>query len=67
MGSQLPREFHGAVGEASYVVFSYATPIAWRNAGGGWTCPDVNYSRSTSAQQGKIATAVAWLNATPVE
>jgi len=43
---------------ATYVVYSYLTPIAWENADGSWTVPDVKYSVTTSRHQSKIAAAV---------
>lgn len=41
-----------------YVVSSYATPIAWIDAEGFLTIPDVRYSRTTSRGQGLCRT---WL------
>lgn len=35
--------------DPEYVVWSYATPIAWHGRYG-WTVPDVRYSPSTSRQ-----------------
>jgi hypothetical protein len=45
-----------------YVVYSYATPIAWHVTGTGyseWVYPNVRYSRSTSNHQNKILTALS--------
>lgn len=47
----LPREHRAAVLAADYVVYSYATPIAWHVPGEGWTVPDVKYSVTTSRHQ----------------
>lgn len=58
---QLPEEWWGAVGEAAYVVFSHATPIAWRGADGAWVCPGVSYSVSTSRHQGTVRRAIETL------
>lgn len=41
------REFRQATG-ITYVVWSYATPIAWRTAGAQWVVPDVRYSNTTA-------------------
>jgi hypothetical protein len=40
------------VENASYVIFSYDTPIAWRDVEGRWFIPSVTYSRTTSKHQG---------------
>lgn len=37
-----------------YVVYSYGTPIAWWTKAGGWTVPDVKYSRTTTKHQGNL-------------
>lgn len=37
-------------GEIDYVIFSYATPVAW-HANGEWYIPDVKYSRTTTRHQ----------------
>lgn len=44
----------------TYVVFSYATPIAWWSAAHGWTIPAVKYSATTSRHQStaRIATTL---------
>lgn len=41
-------------GGALYVVYSYATPIAWYSTAWGWRVPDVRYSVTTSKHQGKL-------------
>jgi len=41
-----------------YIIYSYATPIAWRS-NGIWTMPDVSYSISTTRHQTKVRTAIA--------
>lgn len=48
---QLPAKEHGNIMQANYVIYSYATPIAWRLADGSWVMPDVKYSISTTRQQ----------------
>lgn len=35
----------------TYVLFSYATPIAWRTDQGEWVVPDVKYSVTTGRHQ----------------
>jgi hypothetical protein len=50
-------------GAIDYVVTSYGTPIAWHDTRFGWAMPDVRYSVTTSKAQGRIAPAVAALNA----
>jgi len=37
-----------------YIVWSYATPIAWRLTNGQWILPDVRYSVTTSKHQGIV-------------
>jgi hypothetical protein len=40
-------------GRVTFVVRSYATPIAWHVDGEGWIVPSTRYSRTTSAHQGQ--------------
>jgi hypothetical protein len=63
---QLPAEHRDAVRAATvdYVVYSYATPIAWHDTVTGWTMPKERYSVTTSKQQGRIAPALARIGAT---
>jgi hypothetical protein len=61
----LPREFvdtfredvsnHGPV----FVVYSYATPIAWITDDGRTECPDTRYSVTTSKSQGTARLALS--------
>lgn len=44
-----------------YVIWSYATPIAWRLNGGFWRVTDRNYSVTTAQHLGKVRTAVSEL------
>jgi hypothetical protein len=48
---KLPPEWHSKIRDLVdtpvYVIYSYATPIAWRTAGGPWVVPDVRYSGTT--------------------
>lgn len=48
----LLREF-ASKGELDYVVYSYATPIAY-HAAGQWYIPTTKYSPTTSKHQGKL-------------
>jgi hypothetical protein len=57
MAYQALMKQHGAV----YLIRSYNTPIAWLDARGEWTIPDVKYSVTTSRHQGKIRTAISQL------
>lgn len=50
---QLPMRYVESAERASYVVYSYSTPIAWWSEEDGWTRPEVKYSRTTSVHQGK--------------
>jgi hypothetical protein len=65
---RLPAEHAAALreceqaGRLAYVVYSYATPIAWNDTEHGWTMPSASYSVTTSHHQSKIRTAVAELS-----
>ena len=56
---RLPRDWQATFysDKPEYVVYSYATPVAWfgRN---GWTVPDVKYSPSTGRQQSYVRAAM---------
>lgn len=54
---QLPRVYWDTAELADYVVYSYATPIAF-HAQGVWHIPDVKYSVTTSKHQSKIRAAI---------
>lgn len=56
---QLPREFAEEAHAATYVIYSYATPIAWQDRSGRWVVPMVRYSVTTSRHQ-SVAHAIAW-------
>ena len=64
---RMPEPFRSVYHERrefiDYTVLSYATPIAWHDIEHGWVMPDVGYSVTTSKAQGRIAPAVAALNA----
>jgi len=44
-----------------YIVYSYATPIAWHTSDRGWVVPDVKYSVSTTRHQSIVRKAVSEL------
>lgn len=57
----LPAEWREKLDSASrplYVVFSYATPIAWVDADGAVTIPPVRYSLTTTGHQNLTARAL---------
>jgi len=56
---QLPVEYHSDARKATYVIYSYATPVAWRRRSGEWVVPAVRYSVTTSKQLGCIRPALA--------
>lgn len=43
-----------ATRKATYVIYSYATPVAWRNADGSWTKTAQRFSVTTSQHQGRL-------------
>lgn len=47
-----------ADGQLRYVVYSYATPIAWLDTDGNWTVPDTKHSVTTSKHQNCIREAL---------
>lgn len=69
---QLPDEYLDSVDSARYVVYSYATPIAWfvpshGPLSGHWVQPDVKYSHTTTCHQNKIAVALENRNSSVVK
>lgn len=50
-----------AEGKLRYIVYSYATPIAWRDTEGVWYTPAEKYSVTTSKHQSKIFAAISML------
>lgn len=60
---QLPSDWRSALDSdtsVSYIVFSYATPIAWYSEmTGEWVIPDVSYSHTTHHHQALIRGALA--------
>ncbi len=58
---QLDSQYTNSARSASYVVYSYSTPIAWFIQGEGWIMPDEKYSVTTSKSQGRIRTAIGSL------
>lgn len=55
---QLPYEYVQDVAAAAYVIYSYATPIAWWVKNCGWFCPAVRYSQTTSRHQNIVRASV---------
>jgi hypothetical protein len=45
-------------GVRRFVVYSYRTPIAWKNEGGEWIVPAEKYSVTTSRHQSVVRRAV---------
>jgi len=65
---QLPEPFRTELcdardrGTLAYVVYSYATPIAWLDRGA-WTVPGVRYSVTTTNHQSAVRMAIHWIMA----
>lgn len=55
---RLPADYSASLGDATYVVYSYDTPIAWWSEANGWTVPDQRYSVTTSRHQTKVRTCL---------
>jgi hypothetical protein len=57
---QLPQEFRDqlALDRPDFIVYSYATPIAW-HSDKGWFIPEVKYSVTTSKHQNYVRRAIA--------
>ena len=56
--SRLEEAF--TTGDVVYVVFSYATPIAWHTATFGWVVPDVFYTPTTLTHQWYVQDGIGW-------
>lgn len=54
-------------GVITYVIYSYQTPIAWRDSECGWVVPDERYSQTTSVHQGRIRAALTYNGETYAE
>lgn len=52
---RLPRQYRDSVSDATYVVYSYATPIAWVDFWGEVVIPAETYSRTTSCRHQPVA------------
>lgn len=56
-----------------YIVYSYATPIAWHvpddgdDGGERWVIPDVRYSSTTTRHQNIVRTALVFNSTNPLE
>jgi hypothetical protein len=44
--------------QVDYVIYSYATPIAWHRSDGNWVVPDVKYSNTTTRHQSFVTVAL---------
>jgi hypothetical protein len=44
--------------QVDYVIYSYATPIAWHTSDGNWVVPCVKYSNTTTRHQSLVTTAL---------
>ena len=68
---RLPADWHRTLTArqhlVTYVVWSYATPIAWHDKEAGWIVPDEHYSVTTSRHQGIVRAALTHLGETYAE
>jgi hypothetical protein len=58
---ELPKAWYPAINWATYVIYSYKTPIAWFDPDNGWTMPADNelpYSNTTRKHQYKVRRAI---------
>jgi len=60
-GDRRLLQSHEKLGLLEYVVYSYATPIAWR-ADGEWYTSEYKYSVTTGRHQSRIFTAISQLD-----
>lgn len=51
-------DFTETYDDIDYVVYSYATPIAWHMKSGEWVYPPVSYSPTTTGHQSVVRTAL---------
>lgn len=51
-------DYHETLSQIDYVIYSYATPIAWHVRGEGWAYPDVRYSSTTTGHQSTVRSAL---------
>lgn len=62
---RLPSEWVDSFLGSDYAVYSYATPIAWRDAKTGrWVEPGVRYSVTTTRHMGTVCSAMWWARGT---
>jgi hypothetical protein len=59
---RLPEPWRSELQEqvTDYVIYSYATPIAWHDIEVGWFFPPVKYSVTTSQHQSLVSTALGF-------
>lgn len=57
---ELPEDYwkRYVASEATFTIYSYDTPIAWRGKDGYWVVPDVFYSPTTSRHQSAVRRCV---------
>lgn len=61
---RLPVEFRTSLRDLPgpvYVVWSYATPIAWHTDETGWVVPETTYSRTTNDHQRIVRQSVSFV------
>lgn len=56
--SDWQRTLQARRGYVDYVIYSYATPIAWHDVEAGWIVPEVSYSITTTIQQNQVRAAL---------
>ena len=59
------QTFRNNLPRMQFIVYSYATPIAWRLDDGKWQMPKVAYSTTTSKHQAKVNYAFTLMGVTP--
>ena len=61
-GRLADRTMVAEVYRATYVIYSYKTPIAWLRADGTWTHPDLWYSATTARHHGIVSYILSGLD-----
>lgn len=74
---RLDDKYRVSVAEADYVIYSYATPIAWHtpreveeggvHVGGWWVFPEESYSATTTRHQGIVRVALSLATILPYD
>jgi hypothetical protein len=59
---RLPQEwredFYARADNINFVIYSYATPIAWHDTERGWVIPNVRYSQTSGRHQSAVRAAL---------